>query len=64
MGKRILLGSLVGSVVVFVVSSAWHLTPGLGQIGVKALPAEETVLAGLSTSIALAVCPRSGLHSR
>ena len=51
MGKRILLGSLVGSVVVFVVSSIWHLTPGLGEIGVKALPAEETVLAGLSTSI-------------
>jgi len=51
MGKRILLGSLVGSVVVFIVSSIWHLTPGLGEIGVKALPAEETVLAGLSTSI-------------
>jgi hypothetical protein len=51
MGKRILLGSLVGSVVVFVVSSAWHLTPGLGQIGVKALPAEDTVLAGLRTSL-------------
>jgi hypothetical protein len=51
MGKRILLGSLVGSVVVFVVSAAWHMTPGLGQIGVKALPAEDTVLAGLRTSL-------------
>src|ERR1700732_1221571 len=51
MGKRILLGSLVGSVVVFVVSSIWHLTPGLGEIGVKALPAEDTVLAGLRASV-------------
>lgn len=51
MGKRILLGSLVGSVVVFVVSAAWHLTPALGEIGVKALPAEDTVRAGLRTSL-------------
>src|ERR1700688_1626337 len=51
MGKRILLGSLVGSIVVFVVSSAWHLAPGLGEIGVKALPAEDAVLAGLRTSL-------------
>jgi hypothetical protein len=51
MGKRILLGSLVGSIVVFVVSSAWHLAPGLGEIGVKALPAEDTVRAGLRSSL-------------
>ena len=51
MGKRILLGTLVGSVVVFVVSAAWHLAPGLGEIGVKALPAEDTVLAGMRTSL-------------
>jgi len=51
MGKRVLLGSLVGSVVVFVVSAIWHLTPVLGEIGVKALPAEDTVLAGLRTSV-------------
>src|ERR1700688_2015536 len=51
MGKRILLGSLVGSIVVFVVSSAWHLAPGLGEIGVKALPAEDAVLAGLRSSL-------------
>jgi hypothetical protein len=51
MGKRVLLGSLVGSVVVFVVSAIWHLTPGLGEIGVKALPAEDTVLAGLRASV-------------
>jgi hypothetical protein len=51
MGKRILLGSLVGSVVVFVVSAAWHMTPTLGEIGVKALPAEDTVRAGLRASL-------------
>ena len=51
MGKRILLGSLVGSVVVFIVSSIWHLTPGLGEIGVKAQPGEDTVLAGLGASV-------------
>jgi hypothetical protein len=57
MGKRILLGSLVGSIVVFVVSAAWHLTPTLGEIGVKALPAEDTVRAGLRTSL-----PDPGLY--
>jgi hypothetical protein len=57
MGKRILLGSLVGSVVVFVVSAAWHMTPTLGEIGVKALPAEDTVRAGLRTSL-----PDPGLY--
>ena len=51
MGKRVLLGSLVGSVVVFIVSSIWHLTPFLGEIGVKALPAEDTVLAGLRAAV-------------
>jgi hypothetical protein len=51
MGKRVLLGSLVGSVVVFIVSSIWHLTPVLGEIGVKALPGEDTVLAGLRASL-------------
>jgi hypothetical protein len=57
MGKRILLGGLVGSVVVFVVSAAWHMTPTLGEIGVKALPAEDTVRAGLRTSL-----PEPGLY--
>jgi hypothetical protein len=51
MGKRILVGSLVGSVVVFVVSAAWHLTPALGEIGVKALPGEDSALAGLRAAV-------------
>jgi hypothetical protein len=51
MGKRILLGTLVGSIVVFVVSAAWHMFSGLGEIGVKALPGEDTVRAELHTSL-------------
>ncbi len=51
MGKRVLLGGLVGSVIVFLVSAAWHMAPGLGEIGVKALPGEDTVLSGLRASL-------------
>jgi hypothetical protein len=50
MGKRILLGTLVGSIVVFVVSAAWHLS-SLGHIGVKSLPSEDAVLAGMRASL-------------
>ena len=51
MGKKILVGGLVGSVIVFLVSAAWHMAPGLGDLGVKALPAEDSVLAGLRASL-------------
>ena len=51
MGKKVFLGGLVGSVIVFLVSAAWHMAPGLGEIGVKALPAEDSVLAGLRASV-------------
>jgi len=51
MGKKVLLGGLVGSVIVFLVSAAWHMAPGLGEIGVKAMPAEDSVLAGLRASL-------------
>jgi hypothetical protein len=50
MGKRIVVGGLVGSVVVFLVSFLWHSLP-LGEIGVQKLPAEEAVLAALRASI-------------
>lgn len=51
MGKRMLLGTLVGSLVVFVVSAAWHLTPALGEIGVKTMPGEAAVLTQLHGSL-------------
>jgi hypothetical protein len=51
MGKKVLLGGMVGSVIVFLVSAAWHMAPGLGEIGVKALPAEDSALAGLRAAV-------------
>lgn len=57
MTKKVLLGGLVGSIVVFVVSSIWHLAPGLGEIGVKPLPQETSVLASLRGAL-----PDPGLY--
>jgi hypothetical protein len=51
MGKRIVVGGLVGSVVVFLASFLWHSLPALGDLGVHQLPAEESVLAALRGSI-------------
>jgi len=51
MAKRILLGTLVGSIVVFVVSAAWHMSSGLGHIGVKSLPGQDTMAAGMRNSL-------------
>jgi hypothetical protein len=49
--KRAVLGGLVGSVVVFLVSFLWHMVPALGEMGVKPLPGENAVLAALRASI-------------
>jgi hypothetical protein len=51
MGKKVLLATLAGSLIVFLVSSIWHLTPALGELGVKSLPSEESVLQALRTAI-------------
>jgi hypothetical protein len=51
MGKRILLGGVVGSIVIFLVSSVWHMVAGLGEIGVQNVPNEEAVLAVMRSSI-------------
>jgi hypothetical protein len=51
MGKKILLGGLIGGVIVFLVSAAWHMAPGLGEIGLKTLPAEGSVLAALRAAV-------------
>jgi hypothetical protein len=51
MTKRAVLGGLVGSVVVFLVSFLWHMVPALGEMGVKTLPGEDTVLAALRAAI-------------
>ena len=51
MVKRVLLGVMVGSVVVFLVSSIWHMATGLGQAGIQKLPDEDAVLAAMRGSI-------------
>jgi hypothetical protein len=51
MTKRILLAALAGSVVVFLVSSIWHMASGLGEIGIQNLPNEDTVLQTMRSSI-------------
>lgn len=49
--KRILLGALVGGIVVFIVGSLCHTVLGLGEVGVKAIPQEDAVLAGMRAAI-------------
>ncbi len=57
MTKRVLLGALVGGVVVFIVGALLHTVLGLGEVGVKALPQEETVLSAMRAAI-----PASGFY--
>ncbi len=51
MGKKILLGGILGGIVVFLVSSIFHMATQLGEEGVKPVPNEEAVLANMSSSI-------------
>src|SRR5579862_3718384 len=51
MARKIILGGLVGAVIVFIVSSLWHTVLGLGQVGVKALPNEDAVIAAVKASV-------------
>lgn len=49
--KRVILGVVVGTIVVFLVSSLWHMASGLGQIGIQNLPDEDAVLSAMRGSI-------------
>jgi len=51
MTKRVFLGVVAGSIVVFLVSSIWHMVTGLGQTGIQRLPNEEAVLSAMRSSI-------------
>ncbi|HKV28965.1 MAG TPA: hypothetical protein VJN90_11910, partial [Candidatus Acidoferrales bacterium] len=51
MTKRVLLGTLVGGIVVFFVGALLHTVLGLGEVGVKALPQEDTVLSAMRSAI-------------
>lgn len=49
--KRVILGVVVGTIVVFLVSSLWHMASGLGQIGIQKVPDEDAVLSAMRGSI-------------
>lgn len=51
MAKKILLVGIVGSVIVFVISSIIHIGLGLGEIGIKMLPHEDVLLLAMRASI-------------
>ena len=51
MTKRVLLGTLVGGIVVFIVGALLHTVSGLAAVGVKALPQEDTVLSVMRSAI-------------
>src|SRR5580704_16795504 len=51
MGKKIFLGGLLGSVVVFLMSSVFHMATHLGEIGIQPVPNEDAVRATLRSSI-------------
>jgi hypothetical protein len=50
-GKRIVLGGLVGAVLVFVVSAFFHLATNLGETGIRTLPNEAALLPALRAAI-------------
>ena len=51
MTKRVLLGALVGGLVVFIVGSLLHTVLGLGEVGVKAIPQEGTLLVAMRAAV-------------
>lgn len=57
MTKRVLLGALVGGVVVFIVGALLHTVLGLGEVGVRAIPQEDTMLSAMRAAI-----PASGFY--
>jgi hypothetical protein len=51
MSKRVLLATLVGGIIVFIVGSILHTVSGLAAVGVKALPQEDAVLSAMRAAI-------------
>jgi len=47
----VIMGVVVGSIVVFLVSSIWHMASGLGQVGIQNLPNEDAVVSAMRGSI-------------
>jgi hypothetical protein len=55
--KNILVNTIVGAIVVFILSSIWHVATPLGEVGVKNLPQEAL----LSPAMKLAI-PDAGFY--
>lgn len=51
MAKRVILAGLLGGLVIFIWGSLSHVVLGIGEIGVKGMPNEDTVLSALHTGI-------------
>ncbi|MGH9730022.1 MAG: hypothetical protein ACRD33_08735 [Candidatus Acidiferrales bacterium] len=51
MTKRVLLGTLVGGIVVFIVGALLHTVLGLAEVGVKSIPQEDAVLSAMRSAI-------------
>jgi len=51
MGKKILLGTVVGAVVIFLVSFVWHEFTPFAEAGVKNLPHDDVLTAAMRLAI-------------
>jgi hypothetical protein len=57
MAKRILLAALLGGITIFIWGALAHTVLGIGELGVKEMPNEALVIAGLRMAV-----PDSGLY--
>jgi hypothetical protein len=57
LNRKVLIAALVGGIVVFAWGALSHMALGLGEVGVKWLPNQETVLPALKTGV-----PDPGLY--
>ena len=51
MGKQILIGTVVGAVVIFLVTFAWHMFTPLAETGIKQLPHEAALTMAMRLGI-------------
>jgi len=51
MGKQTLIGTVVGAVVIFLVTFAWHMFTPLAEIGIKSLPHEAALTMAMRLGI-------------
>jgi len=51
MGKNVILGGLVGGVIAYIVLSIVHMATGLGEVGIKNLPAEAVLAPAMKLAI-------------